>query len=208
MPVVESCLRPDFSIDIDTVSVEPSGLSHLIFDLSGLPSVMMSIEFRIYFYHAPEPGGDFAHLASTAVDQGATGLEIFGSLTPTARPPQAELPPLRTFTIQAGATKLIPGRMSMDPKDNAPDPNGGIVEADTIRTFAIAGLLDSVHVYPTLSSHLNISTPINFQVDASDMSRFITGEVKCGVGNIIGLGEAAEWHRGNKCLAGAFKVGV
>jgi hypothetical protein len=70
-----------FAADIDTLTPSlASGLQLLTFDLTGLPVVSGSTEFRIYFYGAPVDLRDWADLASTA--RGASGLTLSGVVVP------------------------------------------------------------------------------------------------------------------------------
>jgi hypothetical protein len=70
-----------FAADIDTLAPSSaSGIQLLAFDLTGLPVVSGSTEFRIYFYGAPVDLTDWADLASTA--RGASGLTLSGVAVP------------------------------------------------------------------------------------------------------------------------------
>jgi hypothetical protein len=70
-----------FAADIDTLAPSPAaGIQLLEFDLTGLPVVSGSTEFRIYFYGAPADLTDWADLASTA--RGASGLTLSGVAVP------------------------------------------------------------------------------------------------------------------------------
>jgi hypothetical protein len=59
---------------------------------------------------------------------------------------QTTLSPIASIPAPA-ESKLIKGTQSSDPTDNAPDPNGGIVNEDVIGSLALATLLDSVNWY-------------------------------------------------------------
>ena len=181
----------NFSADIDTISVNPKGQSELSFNLSSLPQVSDPVEFRIYFYHAPAPGGDWADLVSTA--SGGTGLEVFGSLSSTTDSPFADIPPLQKFSIQAGTTKVIAGRISTDPTDNVSDPNGGIGEVDTVGNFALAGLPDAIGVYQnTVDSVFNNVACGDQRLTQPGFQLFSDGDWRVDQGRLIGIEPPAE----------------
>lgn len=70
-----------FAADIDTLALSPaSGFQLLAFDLTGLPVVSGSTEFRLYFYGAPTDLTDWADLASTR--RGQSGLTLSGVTVP------------------------------------------------------------------------------------------------------------------------------
>lgn len=74
-------------------------------------------------------------------------IEVASPGDPASSDPYAKIPPLKTFSVETGTSKVLPGRTGTDPTDDKPDPNGGITAADSIGNFALAGLLDSVGQY-------------------------------------------------------------
>lgn len=70
-----------FASDVDTLLLSPAaGIQLLEFDLNSLAVFSGAVEFRIYFYGAPNDLTDWADLASTA--RGGSGLTLNGTVVP------------------------------------------------------------------------------------------------------------------------------
>ncbi|MEA3412173.1 MAG: hypothetical protein U9R74_11635 [Pseudomonadota bacterium] len=123
-------------------------------------------------------------------------IEVASSGNPSPDPvdPFAAVPPLKTFSITPGTSKVLPGRTGTDPTDDATDPNGGITPADTIGDFALAGLLDSVGQYQNTVDfvfNLECGNGPGFQL-------FSDGDWKVEQGVLKGVGPATSAYTVHK----------
>jgi len=137
-------------------------------------------------------------------------IEVASSENPSPDPddPFAAVPPLKTFSVAPGTSKVLPGRTGTDPTDDATDPNGGITPADTIGDFALAGLLDTVGVYQNTVDfvfNLECGNGPGFQLFSDGDWRVDQGVLK-GVGPATAAYTVHKANRNAVCFPGTRHV--